>query len=282
MSVLDTHSMVANAGIKLVAVSFRLQIMERSELTAKAARQICESSSDHHELMMALSSISESPWTAEDEYFQFLENVSIELLSSAAYSKPEAFGWDMSDENWLRSPLFNLWKEALAKGDKQMRHKQIELEENLANTLDSEHIELLAAIPLASALCCGFWEALLTGVSELSFEQEEFLGYAIAALRSRDIEPPMDIFPILGIPSCRILREEVLADWNWFPELWTPRGILQWLLENPHADQETKSIVSRILRCEGMEDWEKDEWREHMNIHWTEAEISKALEKCQA
>jgi hypothetical protein len=257
--------------------------MDSAIITYQSAIDLCQSAPDEYEFSDRILTVSRGTWETAEEYYRFLQLVSIELLESSVNSQAEVFGFNMDYTDWLSSPFLDLWALSLvvySEPDRRRIDLQ-ELEGNVSSALDPDSLELVAIIPLVAVQDYGFWEVLLSNArDELTFEQEEFLGYAMGSLKTCDVETPMEIFPILGIPSPRILKEDVLADWRWFPELWTPRGILQCLQQNKHVDGEIKSLVSRILRCEGMDEDEAEEWRDHADVEWSHDEITEALNWC--
>lgn len=255
--------------------------MKEEKLSAASAALICESVESGPEGEEELRSVFLGPWLSLDEYIGFLERVSSQLLEGAVLKgSPEVFGINTYDDDWLSSPWFDLWKQVLACGDEQERNKPVEIGTALANILDSRDISLALMMPLAATCTHGFWEVLLTGRSELTFEQEEFLASAAAGLRLYEVEPYMDIFPLLSIPSARVLKE--LLDYSsGLPGLWTPKAILETLLENEHADEEIRSQVMRMLKSEDTGGWDQDEWEEHLSDYWTDEEIQEAISRCE-
>ncbi len=254
--------------------------MAEEKLSAAKAVLICESVESGPEGEEELRSAFLRPWVTSDEYFGFLEHVSIQLLEGAVLrGSPEIFGINTYDDDWLSSPWFDLWSQIFAHGDERARDKSVEINAALANILDSREISLALMIPLAATCTHGFWEVLLTGRSELTYEQEEFLGSAAAGLRLYEVEPYMDIFPMLSVPSARILKE--LLDYSsGLPGLWTPKAILETLLENEHADAEIRSQVVSMLKSEDIGGWDQDDWEEHLSDYWTAEEIQEAISRC--
>jgi hypothetical protein len=75
--------------------------------------------------------------------------------------------------------------------------------------------------------------------------------------------------------------KELLDYSSGLPGLWTPKAILETLLENEHADAEIKSHVVSMLKSEDIGGWDQDDWEEHLSDYWTADEIQEAISRCR-
>lgn len=263
-------------------------LSKQQPLTSKAALEWLQSivgqsgeSDDYIEVDEAMGEILECDWSSDEEYLEFFKEISTELARSATLTHEEETACLFSTNQLcvldLDSPYYRLWERAV-RSESLLLKEEISLEE-WDTCLDSgiTLLPLLALLPLATAYEDGLFKALRQrAIKSLSPEQEQFMCYVVSMLSSGYFEGEIPL-EIIYAPSPKVLAE-IFYDWTSLAGLWLPH-IVKEALASEHADSEVREQIAAHLRYVDVAD--EDSWREHLDFHWSDADIEEILQLCE-
>ena len=150
-------------------------------------------------------------WISEKEFFDFFKEISTQIASSASKSfneeTAEIFGIKILSGLSLYSPYYQLWEKAFATKSPGLQ-EEISVQD-WDGELDPsiETMPLVSLIPHAMAYEPTIFEAIRNRtIIDLTYNQEEFLGYLVSSLLPGYFDGPLPV-EIIHIPSTRILSE---------------------------------------------------------------------------
>lgn len=229
----------------------------------------------------AMSAILEREWETEAEFLEFFKQISIELAKTASrdpddesaslYGKPLYYALNL----W--SPYYDIWEKAFNTKSPLLK-EDIDIQDwGTYVATEVGALKAITMIPLATAHELPIFEALRNrAISDLSYSQEEFMGYLASSLMPGYYDGTIPI-EIIHIPSSRILGE-IFEDWMTYQDLWTPETIRE-VLESEYADQSVKEKIAKVLR--GQSDSDPESWDMQRELEWTDEELEDILQLCE-
>jgi len=229
----------------------------------------------------AMSTILERDWKSEEEFLEFFKEISIELAKTASrdpdHESASLYGMPLYYALGLWSPYYEIWEKAF-NSDSPLLNEDIDIQDwgtYVAREVGT--LKPITMIPLAMAHELPIFEALRNrAISDLTYSQEEFMGYLASSLTPGYYDGTIPI-EIIHIPSSRILGE-IFEDWMICQDLWTPEVIRE-VLESEYADQSVKEKIAKVLR--GESDSDPESWDMHRESEWTDEDLEDILQLCE-
>ena len=229
----------------------------------------------------AMSAIFEKEWETEEEFLGFFKEISIELAKTASkdpdHESASLYGRELYYALSLWSPYYKIWEKAFETKSPLLK-ENIDIQDwktDIAREIET--LKVIDMIPLAMAYEYPIFEALRNrAISDLTYSQEEFMGYLASSLMPGYYDGTIPI-EIIHIPSSRILGE-IFEDWMMYQDLWTPE-IIREVLESEYADHSVKEKIAQVLR--GESDSDPESWDMHRESEWTDEDIEDILQLCE-